>query len=70
MGPQSKTFYGRGALDFKAQGQSHRSAVTAPLFNYLAPDQSAEESLVSQTFTSWNRVVGWLRQVEAIRATA
>jgi hypothetical protein len=28
--------------------QFNRTAVTAPLFNYLAPDQSAEEILVSQ----------------------
>jgi hypothetical protein len=30
----------------------NRTAATAPLFNYLAPDQSAEEVLVSRIFAS------------------
>jgi hypothetical protein len=48
----------------------NRTAVTAPLFNCLAPDQCAEEMLVSRIFASWNQLDGWLRQVEALRAAA
>jgi hypothetical protein len=36
----------------------------------LAPDQSADESLVSRIFASWNQVAGWLRQIEGFRAAA
>ena len=48
----------------------NRTAVTAPLFNYLAPGQSAEESLVSLNFASWNQLDGWLRQVDKLRRAA
>jgi hypothetical protein len=48
----------------------NRTAVTAPLFNYLAPSESADERVVSQTFTSWNRSAGWLRRIEALRGAA
>jgi hypothetical protein len=41
-----------------------------PLFKYLAPSESAEESLVSQIFTSWNPLMSWLRQVERLRHAA
>ena len=30
----------------------------------------ASESLVSQTFASWNHIVGWLRRLEGLRGTA
>jgi hypothetical protein len=48
----------------------NRTAATAPLFNYLAPDQSAEESLVTLTFASWNRIGEWLRRLEQLRKVA
>ncbi len=34
----------------------NRTAVRAPLFNYLAPSESAGEKMVSLTFLSWNRI--------------
>lgn len=43
----------------------NRTAATAPLFNYLAPSESADEKMVSLTFASWNHVAAWLRQFEA-----
>ena len=48
----------------------NRTAVTAPLFNYLARSESADVRVVSLNFTSWNRTVSWLRQLDAIRAVA
>jgi hypothetical protein len=48
----------------------NRTAATAPLFNYLAPDQSAEENLVTQTFASWNQLGDWLRRVAGLRQAA
>jgi len=47
-----------------------RTAVTAPRFNYPAPNQSAEEIVVSRIFASWNQLEGWLRQVEVLRTAA
>ena len=43
---------------------------TAPLFNYVVPDQIAEKSLVSLNFASWNQIGKWLRRVEALRDAA
>jgi hypothetical protein len=34
----------------------NRTAVTAPLFNYLAPSASADERVVDLTHASWNRL--------------
>ncbi len=48
----------------------NRTAVTAPLFSYLAPDQSAEQSLVSLNFTSWNQLERWFRDIDALRRAA
>jgi hypothetical protein len=31
---------------------------------------ATERRLVSQTFASWNRIAGWLRQIEALRGAA
>jgi hypothetical protein len=45
----------------------NRTAITAPLFKYLAPDQSAEEIVVSLNFTSWNQLDEWLRQLDEMR---
>jgi hypothetical protein len=48
----------------------NRTAATAPLFKYLAPSESADEKMVTQTFASWNQIPGWLRQVEELRRAA
>ena len=48
----------------------NRTAVTALLFSYLAPTEGADERMVSRIFASWNRLDGWLRQVEALRQAA
>ncbi len=48
----------------------NRTAVTAPLFKYLAPSESADVRVVSLNFTSWNRIGPWLRQLEELRRTA
>ena len=49
------------------QERFRRQELTAPLFNYLAPDQSAEKSLVSQIFASWNQMTHWLLELDALR---
>jgi hypothetical protein len=36
----------------------NRTAATAPLFNYLAPSESADEKMVSLIFVSWNQMAG------------
>ena len=48
----------------------NRTAATAPLFNYLAPSESADEKMVSQTFASWNQLEGWLRAMDSLRRVA
>jgi hypothetical protein len=48
----------------------NRTAVTAPLFSYLAPTEGADERVVSRIFPSWNQLDGWLRKVEALRRAA
>ena len=62
--PRASDLWVQASLDYKQRLQQqlffpegiaydgirfNRTALTAPLFNYLAPDQSAEENLVSQT---------------------
>jgi hypothetical protein len=44
----------------------NRTAATTPVFKYLAVSESAEETLVSLTFASWNQIQDWLRRVEGI----
>jgi hypothetical protein len=48
----------------------NRTAVTAPLFNYLAPSESADEKMVSLIFASWNQTAVWLRGVDSLRRAA
>ena len=50
--------------------QFNRTAVTAPLFKYLAPSDSADEKMVTLNFASWNHVEGWLRRLESLRTAA
>ena len=47
-----------------------RIAVTAPAFSYLRSIETGNEGLVSQTFASWNLVLGWLRRLDDLRAAA
>jgi hypothetical protein len=79
--PRASDLWMQASLDYKQRLQQlffpegiaydgirfNRTALTAPLFNYLAPDQSAEEILVSRIFASWNQLAGWLRQVDRLR---
>jgi hypothetical protein len=55
---------------FRVGNRFNRTAATAPLFNYLAPDRSAKEKVVSQTFASWNRIAEWLSRLEGLRGPA
>jgi hypothetical protein len=48
----------------------NRTAVTAPLFNYLTPDEGADERVVSQTFASWNLIGEVLKKIDAFRRAA
>lgn len=57
-------------LFFLRESRTTAFGVTAPLVNYLALDQSAEEILVSRIFASWNQLGGWLLQLEALRQAA
>jgi hypothetical protein len=50
--------------------QFNRTATTAPFFKCLAPGESAEERMVSQTFASWNRIADWLRRLNGLRSAA
>jgi site-specific DNA recombinase len=45
----------------------NRTAVTAPLFNYLAPGETADERVVSLTLARWNRMGRWLRRLKPLR---
>jgi hypothetical protein len=45
----------------------NRTAATAPLFNDLAPSESADEKMVTLTFASWNQIAGWLGRLAALR---
>ena len=36
----------------------------------LAPSESADEKMVSQTFASWNQITEWLRQLDSPRIAA
>ena len=48
----------------------NRTAATAPLFKYLAPSESADEKMVSQTFARWNQIGGWLGRLDGLRGAA
>ncbi|MBY0497369.1 MAG: hypothetical protein K2Y23_24470 [Cyanobacteria bacterium] len=47
-----------------------RTALTAPAFNWLEPVGTAKESLVDQNSASWNRVVQWLVNLQAVQQAA
>ena len=48
----------------------NRTAATAPLFNYLAPSDSADEKMVTRIFTSWNQMSSWLSQLQDLKRAA
>jgi hypothetical protein len=52
------------------ENRFHRTSATAPFFKHLAPDERRDESLVSQTFASWNPIGEWLRRLDAIQRMA
>ena len=82
--PRASDLWVQASLDYKQRLQLlffpdgiaydgnrfNRTAVTAPLFNYLAPSQSAGENLVTLNFASWNQLDAWLRQVDGLRRSA
>ena len=82
--PRASDLWAQASLDYKQRLQQlffpegiaydgirfNRTAVTAPPFNYLTPDQSAEEILVSLNFASWNHLDACLRQLDRLRQAA
>jgi hypothetical protein len=48
----------------------NRTAVTTPLFTYLALSESVDESVVIQIFTSWNQLSSWLSQLQGLQRAA
>jgi hypothetical protein len=48
----------------------NRTAVTAPLFNDLTPEEGADERVVTLTFASWNQIHGWLKRLDGLRGAA
>jgi len=48
----------------------NRTAATAPVFKYLVPSESADETVVTVTFASWSQIAAWLRQLEGVRSRA
>jgi hypothetical protein len=47
-----------------------RTGVTAPPFSYLREIRTENEDLVDQNSASWNPMISWLRNVEALRTAA
>jgi hypothetical protein len=82
--PRASDLWVQASLDYKQRLQQlffpegiaydgnrfNRTAATAPLFNYLAPSESADERVVSRIFASWNQLDRWLRQVDGLRRVA
>lgn len=59
--PRASVLRVQASLDYKQP---------APLFNYLAPSESADERVVSPICASWNQLEGWLRAVDGLRRAA
>jgi hypothetical protein len=82
--PRASDLWVQATLDYKQRLQQlffpegiafdgnrfNRTAATAPLSNYLAPSESADEKMVTQIFTSWNQMVTWLRQLQGLERAA
>ena len=45
------------------------TGATAPAFSYLRGIETGNEGLVDQNGASWNRTVGWLRQLGALETS-
>ena len=46
------------------------TGATAPAFSYLRGIQTGNEGLVDLNSGSWNRIAGWLRQLDLVRSAA
>src|SRR5262245_18610711 len=46
------------------------TGATAPAFSYLREIGTGNEGLVDQNIASWNRIAGWLRQLDLVRLPA
>jgi hypothetical protein len=82
--PRASDLWVQASLDYKQRLQQlffpegiaydgnrfNRTAVTASLFNYLAPSEGADEKMVTLNFASWNQIGGWLRRLRALRTVA
>jgi hypothetical protein len=82
--PRASDLCVQASLDYKQRQQQlffpegiafdgnrfNRTAATAPLFNYLAPSESADEKMVSRIFASWNQLDVWLRNIDGLRRAA
>ena len=80
--PRASDLWVQASLDYKQRLQElffpegiaydgnrfNRTAATAPLFNYLAPGESADERVVSQTFVSWNLIHKILWSIDGLRS--
>jgi hypothetical protein len=52
------------------RNQFDPTAVTSSAFMYLRPVEGSKKDSVAQIFTSWNPLMGWVRQIEALRSAA
>jgi hypothetical protein len=82
--PRASDLWVQASLDYKQRLQQlffpegiafdgnrfNRTAATAPLFNYLAPSESADEKMVSRILASWNQLDVWLRNIDGLRRAA
>jgi hypothetical protein len=82
--PRASGLWVQASLDYKQRLQQlffpegiafdgnrfNRTAVTAPLFSYLGPSESADEKMVSRIFASWNQLRQWLSPVDGFRRAA
>jgi hypothetical protein len=46
------------------------SARTSLAFSYLQEISSGKSSLASQSIPSWNQIIAWLKEMEALRTIA
>jgi len=82
--PRASDLWVQASLDYKQRLQQlffpqgvafdgnrfNRTAVTATLFKYLAPSESADERVVTLTFANWNHIRRWLSGLHVLRQTA
>jgi hypothetical protein len=82
--PRASDLWVQASLDYKQRLQQlffpegiaydgnrfNRTRATAPLFDYLAPSEGADEKMVSLNFASWNQLERWFRDVDGLRRVA